>query len=332
MNNYKFHFFILCIGLFFSNAYANDIKLPKGLIKYEPLAMPDSIQDQFKSLGSSLVEPIMVDWLEEFQKYYPNITFDIKAGGSGVAIDALLNDKTTFAAMSRQINALEIGDFIEKKGYRPTELRVFVDAVRVIVNRHNPISKLSLTQLDSIFSSSHECGGASYSINTWEEFGWVPKAGALNPIERHIFFEKAGIRYFFRKQALCGGKYKANSNEQATTFAEMTKAVGKSLTAIGFVEMGPMDYSVKLQAIAKYGFYPYYLPTQENISTGKYPLSRYIYVYVDKPPRYKMPLLLQEFFKFVFSQQGQQIVVNHKLIPLPVRQVKEEIQKLLKGR
>jgi phosphate transport system substrate-binding protein len=65
--------------------------------------------------------------------------------------------------------------------------------------------------------------------------------------------------------------------------------------------------------------------------TGKYPLIRYLYIYVDKPLKYEMPLSLQEFFKFVFSVQGQQIVVNHNAVPLPIKRIKEEIQKLLEG-
>jgi len=341
------HQFLMCVFIFWfsllcSGAYADhNIQLPKGLIKYEPVAARDIIKGRFKSRGSILLAPIMTEWFEDFQKFYPKIKFDVKAGGSGIAIDTLLNGKTTFATMGRPINPLELSSFIEKKGYRPTELRVIMDAVRVIVNRHNPIPQLSLKQLDAIFSSTRKCG-APYSINTWEEFGWVPdtwegfdqvptKDGELTPIERHIFFKKAGTRHFFQRRALCGGKYKTNANEKSITFIDMTKAVSKSLTAIGFVALGVVDYGVKSLAIANHRFYPYYLPTQENISSGRYPLSRYIYVYVDKPPKYKMPIALQEFFKFVFSEQGQQIVVNHKVVPLPVKNVKEEIQKLFEG-
>ncbi len=331
MSHYQLHlcFFIFWISLF-CNAYADDIQLPKGLIKYEPIAARDIIRGKFKSRGSILLAPIMTDWLENFQKFYPNIHFDVKTGGTGIAIDALLNGKATFATMGRPINAQELNLFIEKKGYRPTELRVIMDAVRVIVNRHNPISQLSLKQLDAIFSSTRKCG-APYPIDTWEEFGWVPKEGDLTPIERHIFFKKAGTRHFFQRRALCGAQYKPNANEKSITFVDMTKAISQSLTAIGFVALGVVDYGVKSLAIVKQRFHPYYLPTQENISSSKYPLSRYIYVYVDKPPKYKMPLSLQEFFKFVFSRQGQQIVVNHKVVPLPVKCVKEEIQKLLEG-
>ncbi len=323
-------FFIFWISLFCSGAYATDIQLPKGLIKYQPITARHIIRGKFKSRGSILLKPIMIDWLKEFKKYYPNINFDVKAGGTGIAINALLNGKATFATMGRSISAVELSRFIEKKGYRPTELRVIMDAVRVIVNRHNPITQLSLKQIDAIFSSTRKCG-APYSIDTWEEFGWVPKEGDLTPIERHIFFKKAGTRHFFQIKSLCGGQYKPNANEKSITFVDMTKAISKSLTAIGFVALGVVDYGVKSLAIVKQRFHPYYLPTQENISSGKYPLSRYIYVYVDKPPKYKMPLSWQEFFKFVFSVQGQQIVVNHNVVPLPVKLVKEEIQKLLEG-
>ena len=327
---FRLYFLIFWLNVFCHSVYADNIQLPKGLVEYKPIEEHNLIKGQFKSQGSILLAPIMTEWLENFQKFYPKIKFDVKTGGTGIAISALLSGKATFATTGRPISAIELNSFIEKKGYRPTELHVLIDAVRVIVNRHNPITKLSLKQLDAIFSAKRQCD-APYSINTWEELGWVPKAGAFVPIERHIFFDKAGTRHFFRKKVLCGGKYKRNANEQAITFVDMVKEVNKSLTAIGFVALGVVNYGVKSVAIAKHKFHPYYLPTQKNILNGKYPLTRYIYIYIDKPPEHKLRLELKEFFKWIFSLQGQQIVVNHKAIPLPVKQVREEIRKILKG-
>jgi len=333
MGYHQFHhclvFIIFWFTIFDSAAYAG-IQLPKGLIEYKPIEARVSIKGQFNSRGSILLAPIMTDWFKSFQHFYTNINFDVKTGGTGIAIDALISGEATFATMGRPINLRELNRFIEKKGYRPTELRVAMDAVRVIVNRHNPITQLSLQQLDAIFSSTRKCG-APYSIDYWEEFGWVPSAGDFTQIERHIFFDKAGTRDFFRKKALCNGKYKRNANEQSIAFVDMIQAISQSLTSIGFVALGIVDYGVKSLAISKYRFHPYYLPTPKNVLTGKYPLIRYLYIYVDKPSKYKMPLSLQEFFKFAFSLQGQQIVIKHRVIPLPIRRVKEEIQKIIEG-
>jgi phosphate transport system substrate-binding protein len=251
MGHHQFHyslvFIIFWFAIFDSVAYA-DIQLPKGLIEYKPIEARDSIKGQFNSRGSILLAPIMTDWFKSFQHFYTNINFDVKKGGAGIAIEALISGEATFATMGRPIHLRELNRFIEKKGYRPTELRVAMDAVRVIVNRHNPITQLSLQQLEAIFSSTRKCSGAPYSIDYWEEFGWVPSAGDFTQIERHIFFDKSGTRDFFRKKALCNDKYKLNANEQSVTYVHMIQAISQSLTSIGFVALGIVDYINKSNA------------------------------------------------------------------------------------
>jgi phosphate transport system substrate-binding protein len=202
-----------------------------------------------------------------------------------------------------------------------------MDALRVIVNRHNPLTQLSQRQLDAIFSSTRKCG-APYSIDTWEEFGWVPSADDLSPIKPYILFEKSGIHEVFRQKVLCNGQYHSKVNKRSKNRVDIIKAVSQSLTAIGFVGWEVIDYNVKSLALSKYRFHPHYFPTDENIVNRKYPLSRYLYLYIDNPPQTEIPLVLQEWFKFVFSLQGQQIVAKHRAIPLPIKHITQEIRRL----
>jgi phosphate transport system substrate-binding protein len=66
----------------------------------------------------------------------------------------------------------------------------------------------------------------------------------------------------------------------------------------------------------------------ENVLSGKYPLARFLYVYVNKAPNKPADPLIREFVEYVLSQQGQQVVVKDGFIPLPNKIVQEELAKL----
>lgn len=312
------------------NSYA-DNKLLIGLIHYQPIEQKQLINGRLNSKGSSRIAPIMRDLLNEFSRFYKEIGFTIEMGGSGTAIDALINKEAHFGLMSRKIKAIEMNRFIDAKGYRPTEIRIALDDLRVIVHRKNPIDTLSLEELDSIFSSSRKCG-ADYSIDTWEELGWVAKKKGLSVIDTHIFNQNAGARGFFKNMALCGGDYKESSDTTAITTSDMIERVAASITGIGFSALNVYDYRVKTLAISQLRSYPAYLPTVKNILNDDYLLSRYLYIYIDKPPSSNMPLTYREFFKFLFSKQGQQIMLNKGAIPMRFNFIRDELVNITGGK
>ena len=62
--------------------------------------------------------------------------------------------------------------------------------------------------------------------------------------------------------------------------------------------------------------------------TGKYPLARFLYVYVNKAPNKPLPPLELEFIKLVLSKSGQQVVIKDGYIPLPGKVVEKELAKI----
>lgn len=306
-------------------------QLLTGLVHYQAIEQKNQVNGIFKAKGSSRIEPIAYDLLKDFNGFYPNVSFTVEAGGSGTAIAALINKDIHFGLMSRKIKASEINQFIDQKGYRPTEIRIALDDLRVIVNRKNPIDQLSLQELDAIFSSSRLCG-ARYAIKNWEEFGWVAKKDQPSTIDTHIFRLSSGARGFFRKTALCNGDYKESSNQLAETTNDMIENVANSITGIGFSALDIYDYRVKTLKISQARFYPAYMPTLENVLNNNYPLSRYLYIYIDKPPKSAMPLAYREFFRFLFSYQGQQIILNHGAVPLRFNVIRDELSNVIEER
>jgi phosphate transport system substrate-binding protein len=113
---------------------------------------------------------------------------------------------------------------------------------------------------------------------------------------------------------------------------DMLEAIANSITGIGFSALTIDDYRVKTLKIAKQRLYPAYKPTLNNVLSNDYPLSRYLYIYVDKPPNSEMPLAYREFFKFLFSHQGQKIILNHGAIPLQFNIIRDELANIIEGK
>lgn len=73
---------------------------------------------------------------------------------------------------------------------------------------------------------------------------------------------------------------------------------------------------------------PFIPATEEMAINGKFPLSRFLYVYVNKKPNEPLPPLEKEFVKLVVSKIGQEIVVKDGYVPLPAKVVEAELKKL----
>ena len=111
------------------------------------------------SVGSDSMNNMMTLWAETFRKMYPNVKVQIEGKGSGTAPSALIAGTSQFGPMSRQMRSTELDQFEAKYGHKPTELKASYDALAVYVNKDNPLEKLTLQQVDAIFSRNRACGG-----------------------------------------------------------------------------------------------------------------------------------------------------------------------------
>ena len=283
--------------------------------------------------GSTRLEPMVKAWFKEFSSLYPHIQTNIEASGSGFALKALISGKANIGAMSRRIKAKEIKAFTEEKGYPPLELKVAMDALAVYVNRKNPIQQLTLEEVDAIFSSTSKCsrdnGRNQESIISWEQLGWN-KGGK---IKAHNFHKTSGGYGLFRKRVLCKGDYKKGLLGKYKTSPQMTSAVGKSIASIGYASRsGNEGYGAKVVALSRSKAFPYYLPNSRNIASNNYPLSRFLYLYIDKPPTESLSPYLREFIKYIYSSNGQNTISRAGAIPLPAQFIGKQLAEINKGR
>jgi phosphate transport system substrate-binding protein len=224
--------------------------------------------------------------------------------------------------MSRKMKDNEIGDFESKYGYKPTAIPVAIDALAVFVNKDNPVKGLTIPQVDAIMSSTRKCGYAT-DITTWGEAG-LTGAWAAKPIQMYGRNSVSGTYGFFKEEALCKGDYKSNVNEQPGS-ASVVQSVTTSSNGIGYSGIGYSTSGVKAVALAHKEGQAFVEPTAENAISGAYPLSRYLYVYVNKKPNEPLAPLEKEFLKMVLSKSGQQVVIKDGYIPLPAKAVEKAL-------
>ncbi|HBF45191.1 MAG TPA: phosphate-binding protein, partial [Shewanella frigidimarina] len=246
---------------------------------------------------------MMTLWAEEFKHIYPNVNIQIQAAGSSTAPPALTEGTSQFGPMSRKMKPNEVEAFEKHYGYQPTAVRVAIDALAVFVHKDNPITGLSIEQIDAIFSSTHKCGGKE--INRWGDAG-LDGNWAAKDVQLYGRNSVSGTYGYFKEKALCKGDFRPNVNEQPGS-ASVVQSVSQSLNAIGYSGIGYKTAGVKAVAISKKGD-KFIEATAANAADGTYPLSRYLYVYVNKHPNKDLSPMDREFLRFVLSKQGQQIV------------------------
>jgi phosphate transport system substrate-binding protein len=283
------------------------------------------VSGNLSSVGSDTLANLMTLWAEEFKRQYPNVNIQIQAAGSSTAPPALTEATSNLGPMSRKMKSKEVEAFEKKYGYKPTPIRVAIDALAVYVHKDNPIKGMSLPEVDAVFSSTRKCGHKE-DITRWGQLGLTGE-WANRDIQLFGRNSVSGTYGYFKKKALCKGDYKNSVNEQPGS-ASVVQGVTASLNAIGYSGIGYKTAGVRAVPLTKKEGGSYVKATPETATAGTYPLSRFLYVYVNKHPNKPLPPLEREFIKLVLSKTGQEVVVKDGYVPLPATVVEKELAKL----
>jgi phosphate transport system substrate-binding protein len=260
------------------------------------------IAGQFKSVGSDTLNNEMTLWAKDFRERYPTVKTDIEGQGSATAPPALLEGVAQFAPMSRLMSSEETQAFEAKYGYKPTGLRVAVDALAIYVNKDNPIRCLTLPQLNRIFSSTRKVTGGD-NIKVWGDLGLTGE-WAAKPIALYGRNSISGTYEFFREMVLYDGDYKPEVKPQPGSEAVVQNVANDKL-AIGYSGLGYRTDGVRAVPLGSYSAGQCYDTSAESTFSGKYPIARYLYIYVNKKPDQPLDPLRAEFVKYILSKDGQ---------------------------
>lgn len=312
----------MAMAVSFSPAVLADVGVDPALPDYSKAS---GVSGNVISVGSDTLANLMTLWAEEFKKNYPNVNIQIQAAGSSTAPPALTEGTSNLGPMSRQMKSEEVAAFEGKHGYKPTPIAVAIDALAVYVHKDNPIQGLTIAQVDAIFSATRKCGHNS-DITTWGQVGLTGE-WANRPIQIYGRNSVSGTYGYFKKHGLCKGDYKNSVNEQPGS-ASVVQSVTKALGGVGYSGIGYKTSGVNAVPLTKEEGGEFIPATPEMAIAGKFPLSRFLYVYVNKAPNKDLDPIVAEFMKMVLSKIGQEVVLKDGYVPLPASVVAKELDKL----
>ncbi len=263
---------------------------------------PNEPQGFIQAKGSDTMVNAIQMVSEEFMKQYPHIFVAVTGGGSGVGIASLINKTCNVATASREMKPKEI-ELANNRGVYPKEIVVAYDGVAVIVNKGNPVSKLTIDDLHNIFTGK---------ATNWKQFGG--KDLPIVTLSREV---SSGTHMYFKEEVIQLGK-KDNKDEFSketlllTSSQAIVEEVAGNEEAIGYLGMGYLSDRTKALQVAKDG--QAYPPTVDNVLKKTYPLSRGLYAYTDGDPQGIVKL----FIDFTLSPAGQQQFTETGFVPVRV--------------
>lgn len=297
------------MGALTTSALALDVD--PALKDYKKLS---GVEGSMKSVGSDTLNNVMALWAEGFKKEYPSVKIEVEGKGSGTAPPALIGGTAQFGPMSRPMKSGEIDDFEKKYGYKPAALRVAVDALAVFVNKDNPIKCLSIAQIDAMFSKTRKRGGKA-DIKTWGDLGLTGE-WASKPISLYGRNSASGTYGYFKEAAMGDGDFKDSVKEQPGSSA-VVQGIASDKYAIGYSGVGYKTADVRTVPLSSKDGGACFDANADNAYAGDYPITRFIYMYMNAKPGTKIDPLRAEFSKYVLSKQGQMGVIKDGFYPIP---------------
>jgi phosphate transport system substrate-binding protein len=252
--------------------------------------------------GSDTIVNLIQEWAENFIEQHPLFNISITGGGSGTGFASLINGTCDIAMSSREIAEKE-KILAENESVEPVEFKIGLDGLAVIVNKNNPVDKLTLEQLRDIFTAK---------ITNWKELGGEDRRIVILSRESN-----SGTHMFFKERVLRNND-KNSKNEFSIQSLMMSSSqavydeVYQNPNALGYVGMGFANEGVKAVSVAVNAENEYFYPTPENVMNGAYPISRPLYLYTNGKPQG----IIKMFIDYALSDAGQKIVLETDFIPI----------------
>lgn len=252
--------------------------------------------------GSDTMVILAQRWAELYMTHHPDITIQVTGGGSGTGISALINGTTDICNSSRPMKKAEREKLKQRFSTLGVEIKSARDGLALYVNEKNPVTTLSLRQIKDIYTGR---------ITNWKDVGGQDARIILYSRENN-----SGTYVYFKDVVLEGEDYSASAQNMPGT-AAVVNAVSKDKQGIGY---GGTAYGkgIRFVKVRENDDGPALEPTYENVMSGAYPISRFLYMYV----RSKPTGALKAYIDWILSDEGQSLV--SKVGYFPVRQLESK--------
>jgi phosphate transport system substrate-binding protein len=223
----------------------------------------------------------------------------------------------------------------------------------IVVNKDNPLTRISLKQLDGVFGGARLGGyvgsvwhteypyarGPEENIRTWGQLGLTGE-WADQPIHTGGQSLRGNQTTQFSDIVLRGSDqfvegYQAYANyittggKIVTWSLQAQRAIARDRYAMFYVSPMSMSPDMKELAIQGYDGGPYVKRSLETVHDRTYPLYGQYFFYINRTPGQPVDPKVDEFLRFILSQEGQECVQREgRYIPLTADVVRAQLKKL----
>lgn len=336
MKHLRFPEFIVTLmlaTLLTSRGYA-EVKYPE----YQPSG---KLSGEFHTMGSPTMDTITLGWMELFRAAHPEIedVTTMEARANTTVVTGLISGQSQVGPASRALFPREREAFVKKFGYEPTEIRVcggayervgYSPALAIFVHEDNPLQEISLTQLEEIWARDGK-------ITKWGQLGLTGE-WAERPIALFGLNLPNGIATYFQEAAMNSREFRGGISTRSTdrtgpvvvrALNAMVMGVGENRYGMTYAGSANVQPHTRMLKIAPQPMAPAVALTEATVRDHSYPLSRYLYIYINRAPGAPLDPKVKEFLRVVLSRQGQEIIEKRSpLLPLPPAVALEELGKL----
>jgi phosphate transport system substrate-binding protein len=234
--------------------------------------------------GSTSVEPFAERLAELYMAQHRAVAISVQGGGSSAGIKAVQNRICQIGMSSRALTPAET---------ELTEITIALDAIAVVVNRSNPVARLSLEQLRAVFSGR---------VRNWRELGGENRL--ITVITRE---EGSGTRASFEDKVMLAGEHAPQAGAKPVpepftgdalvqdSNGAVREIVASDPAAIGYISFGLVDDRIRPLAVDGV------MPGDKAIKSGRYPVvRRFLFLICGKPAGEA-----GNFIDFALSPAGQ---------------------------
>lgn len=345
------HWTIAVLGLLISPAAGAQTPSPPSIDSALPPYSPRlAVDGDIHCTGGSTMQDLAEDWARLFRQHHPRATVRIghDTSLSAEGFTALMEGRVNCVTFVREPFAAELAAFRSKFGYAPQVVNVAggsyatkggTHAIAIYVNATNPLRRVTLKQLDAIFSKTRRRGG-EVEITRWGQLGlggeWTNRPiHVYTMLRRRDTANPPGIMNYLEQRMLGGGEFRDDVREQRDTPGEQSLAaivnrIAADPNGIGFSGFGYAVAGAKSLALAESDAGPFYAGRPHEVASRNYPLSRQIYLMVNREPGKPLTPVLLEFLMLALSREGQQAAANNpvQFIPLSAAQAAAARSKL----
>jgi phosphate transport system substrate-binding protein len=338
----KHHLIHSCIAnLLLTAALAGTAGPARAGSTYPEYVPGGKLAGEFHAMGSPTMDTITLGWIELFRAAHPETedATTMEARANTTVVTGLISGQSHVGPASRALFPGEREAFVKKFGYEPTQILVcggaydrvgYSPALAIYVNEDNPLKEITLAQLEEIWAQ----GG---KITTWGQLGltgeWADK-----PIALYGLNLPNGIATFLQEATMHSRGFRSGISTRATdrsgvvvvrALSGMVGAVGGDRYGLCYAGAANTQPHTRMLAISPGAGRPAVKLARDTVLDRSYPLSRYLYLYINRAPGKPVEAKVREFLHVVLSRQGQELITRRSpLLPLPPEVVREELAKI----